>query len=136
MHIKRYGNLSRNWAVLNCILYLRYGSSSKIHTVKRYKLLQIKIFSYSFVKFSPKVPLLLHIVEKIERENVDFVLLSSFPSSITQKVYCVFELSGHQTNALLSEILIFLVTAAYELRSMSNDPKHASLWLSDIPFCL
>ena len=102
--------------------------------MKRYKLLQIKTFSYSFVKFSSRVPLLLHTVEKIEGENVDFVLLSSFPSSITQKVYSVFELSGHQTNALLSEIFIFLVTAACELRSMSYDPTHASLWLSDIPF--
>ena len=52
----------------------------------------MKALSYSYVKYSPRVPLLLLTVKKIERENFDFVLLlsSSFPSSITQKVYDVY----------------------------------------------
>ena len=56
----------------------------------------------------------------------------SFPSRITHDVY---EWFTHQTNALISEIFLFLVRAACELRSMSYGPKHASWWLSYTPFC-
>ena len=47
----------------------------------------------------------------------------SFPSSISQKVYSVYEPSKHQTNVLLSEIFLFLVTAACELRLISYGPN-------------
>ena len=81
----------------------------------------MKTLSYSYVKYSPRVPWLLLTVEKIEHENFDFVLLSFFllsslPSSITQKVYEVYEWSTHQMNALLSEIFLFLVRPACQLR--------------------
>ena len=36
----------------------------------------MKTFTYSYVKYSPRVPLVLLTVEKIERKNFDFVLLS------------------------------------------------------------
>ena len=61
--------------------------------------------------------------------------LSSFPSHKTQKVYGIYEQSAHQTTALLSEILLFLVRAACELRSMSYGYKHISRVLSYMPFC-
>ena len=61
--------------------------------------------------------------------------LSSFPSCITQKVYGTYKRSICQTTALLSEIFLFLVRAACELKSMSYCPKHASQWLSYMPFC-
>ena len=95
--------------------------------------------------YSPRVLLLLLTVKKIESENFDFVLLfllsfflsfflSSFPSSITQKLCGVYERSAHQTN-VPSEIFLFFVRAACELRSTSYGPKHASRWLSCTPFC-
>ena len=61
--------------------------------------------------------------QEIEHESFDFVL-SSFPSSITQKVYGMYEQSAHQMNTLLSKIFLFLVRAACELR-LSYGPKHA-----------
>ena len=64
-----------------------------------------------------------------------FVLLSSCSSSITQKVYNVHERFTHQMNALLSEIFLFLVRVACELRSLSYNPKQASRWLFCTPFC-
>ena len=55
-----------------------------------------------------------------------FLLLSSFSLSITQKVYGIYKRSAHLMNTLLSEIILILVKAAYELRLMSYGPKHAS----------
>ena len=52
-----------------------------------------------------------------------FFFFLSFPSSITQKVYSIHEQSTHQTNALLSEIFLFLVRAACMLRSTSYGPN-------------
>ena len=51
---------------------------------------EMKALSYSYVKYSPRVPLLRLTVKKIERESFDFVLLllllsSSFPSRVTRK---------------------------------------------------
>ena len=67
----------------------------------------MKTLSYSYVKYSPRVPLLLLTVKKIKRENFNFVVplpsSSSFPSCITQKVYSVYKLSSHQTTALLQK---------------------------------
>ena len=65
-----------------------------------------------------------------------FLVLSSFSSSITQKVYGISKRSAHQMNALLSEIFLILVRAACELRSMSYGPKHTSRFLSCTPFCV
>ena len=118
----------------------------------------MKALSYSYVKYSPRFSLLLLTIEKIERENFDFVLLSfflsflllsfflsffpsffflsfflsSFPSRITQKVYSVYERSAHQTNAILSKIFLFLVRAVCELRATSYVPKRTSRWFSYI----
>ena len=90
----------------------------------------MKTVSYSYVKYSPRVPSLLLTVEKIECEILilffflsSSFFLSSLPSSITQNVYGVYERSTHQTNALLSEIFLFLVRASCELRSMSYGPN-------------
>ena len=52
-----------------------------------------------------------------------FLLLSSFPSNITQKVYSVYKRSTDQANALLSVIFLLLVRAACELRFTSYGPK-------------
>ena len=38
-------------------------------------------------------------------------------------------------DALLSEIFLYLVRAAWELRSTRYGPKHALWWLSYMPFC-
>ena len=102
---------------------------------KRSKVMQT--LGYFYVKYCPRVPLLLLTVEKIKHENFDLVVLLSFsfPSRTSQKVYCVYERSARQTNALLSEIFLFLVRAAYELRSMNYGPKHMARWLFYAPFC-
>ena len=42
--------------------------------------------------------------------------------------------STDQTNALLSEIFLFLVRAACKLRLASYGPKHTSQWFSFMPF--
>ena len=79
----------------------------------------MKTLSYSYVKYSPRVSLLLLTVEKIERESFDFALLlllsfflSFFSIMHNSKVYSVYEQSAHQTNALLSEIFLFWVRTA------------------------
>ena len=116
--IKKYGSTAYVGIsqVQNGIVYLRYGSSSKINKQRSAKLLYMKTFSYSNVKYTPRVPFILLIVKKIECENFDFVLfllsfsfLSSFPSHITQKVYDIYERSAHQMTVLLPEIILFLV---------------------------
>ena len=84
----------------------------------------MKILTYSNVMCAPRVPLILLTVEKIERGNFDFVLLSSFPSCITQKMCNIYKQSAHQTTALLSEIFLFLVRATCELRSASYGSQH------------
>ena len=91
----------------------------------------MKVLNYSYVKYSPRVPLLLLIVNKIRRDNFDlffflflsFFLSSCLPSPITQKVFSVYERSGHQTTALSSKIFLFLGRAACELRSTSLAPN-------------
>ena len=79
----------------------------------------MQTLSYFYVKYCPRVPILLLTFEKIEHKNFDFVLLSSFcfPLRIPQKVYCVYKQSAHQTNALLLEIFLFLVRAANTLKA-------------------
>ena len=85
----------------------------------------MKTLSYSNMKHTTRVPLILLTVEKIERENLDFVLLSflfhSFSLHIAQQLHvygtaCVYERSAWQTTTLLSEIFFFLVRAACKLR--------------------
>ena len=106
----------------------------------------MKTLSYSKVKYTSRVSLILMTVEKIEHENFDFVLfllsfflsffLSSFPSRITQKVYGVYERSGHHKTALLPEIILFLVIVACELRLVSYGLiNHTSLTLFYMQFC-
>ena len=63
-----------------------------------------------------------------------FFFPPSFPSCITEKVYDTYEHSTDQTNPLLSEIFLFLVRTACELRSTNSGPKHASRWLFYMPF--
>ena len=91
----------------------------------------MKTLSYSKVKYTPGVSLILRTVEKVEHENFDFLLLllllsSSFLSCITQKVYGIYERSALQTTALLSDIIYFLVRVTCELRSGSYSSKHTS----------
>ena len=82
--INKRGNyfLSMDWAglkwrpVLKVLEQLQDKDSKEMQKSYRWKAL-----SYSYVKYSSRVPLLLLTVEKIERENFDFVLfllLSSF----------------------------------------------------------
>ena len=96
----------------------------------------MKTLRYSNVQYSPRVPLILLTVEKIEGDNFDlfFFFFLSFPLHITQKLCGVYKRSAHQTNALLSDIFLFLVRAACELRSASYGSKHTSQSLSDKPF--
>ena len=56
-----------------------------------------------------------------------FLLLSSFPRSITQKVYSVYKQSTHQTDALLSEIFLFLVRAVCKLSCVTKAFLYAIL---------
>ena len=81
----------------------------------------MKTFSWSYVKYSPRVPLLLLTVEKIESENsiLFFLFLSFFSIKHNSKAYAVYEQFAHQTNPLLLEIFLFLVRATCELLSMS-----------------
>ena len=51
------------------------------------------------------------------------------------KPYGVYERSAHQMTLLLLEILLFLVRAAYKLRSVSYASKHALWLLSNMPYC-
>ena len=97
----------------------------------------MKSHNYSTVKYTPKVPLILLIVEKIACENFNFVLLLSFFLVLSLmhncKVYDVNELSAHQTTALLSEIIIFFwVGTVCKIQCVSYGSKHASQPLSDM----
>ena len=71
-----------------------------------------KTTSYSNVKYSPRAPLILLTVEKIEHENFDFVFLVSFLvfffyfKHISEKLYGVYKQPAHQTTALLSQMLL------------------------------
>ena len=51
------------------------GAAPKYTQQRDAKLLQMKALSYSYVKRSSRVPLLLLTVRKIESENFDFVLV-------------------------------------------------------------
>ena len=124
--------------VQNGVLYLRYRSSSMINTAKwRKSLIDEKTLSILIIKYASRVPLIPLTVEKIEHENCDFPLsfFLSFSSCITQKLCRLYKRSAHQTIALLSEIFLFLVRAAYKLRSASYGSKHASQSLSYTSFC-
>ena len=80
------------------------------------KPLFMKTVSYSNAKETLRVPLILQRVQKSKCESFDLVLLLlSFPSSLTQKLYGVYKSSVHQMTALLSEIFLLLVRAACEL---------------------
>ena len=76
----------------------------------------MKTLSFCIVKYTPKVPLILLTVEKIEHEKYNLVLLLLlrllFSSHITQKVYGVYEGTADQMIALLSDIIFFLVRVA------------------------
>ena len=61
--------------------------------------------------------------------------LLSFCSCIAQKLYSIYKWSACQMIALLSEIFLFLVRAACELRLASYFSKHALQSPSDTPFC-
>ena len=64
-----------------------------------------------------------------------FFFLLSFPTHITQTLCGVYGWSAHQMTALLSEMCLFWVRGACELRSASYGLKHASRFLCDTPFC-
>ena len=101
--------------------------------------------SYSSVKYSPRGPLLILIVEKIECEHFDFVLCSSSASfsfssssifffSITrnsESIQRILRIRNPNECATIRD-LPFLVTAVCELRSTSYGPKHSLRWLIPI----
>ena len=76
--------------VQNGVMYIMYRTSSKITLAEWYKALIGKTFSYSIVKHTPRVSLILLTVEQIGSEIFDFVivviLLLYFHSHITQKL--------------------------------------------------
>ena len=89
--------LSRDWASLKWRPLLKEWEQLQDKHSEQMK--EMKTLSYSYVKYSSGVPLLLLTVEKVKHENFDFVLhlflflllllsSSSFPSCITQKAYC------------------------------------------------
>ena len=100
----------------------------------------MKTLSYFNVKYNPRVPLILLTLRKSNVKIFIFFFflssfLSSFPSHITQKVYSVYKLSAHQTTALLSKFLLFLVRAECKLKSASYGFKHTSQTCFCMPFC-
>ena len=118
----------------------------------------MKTLSYSYVKYSLRVPLLLLTVKKIKCENFDFALflssiffcLLSFPSCMWAKIdklqpkmhiavaflYAILckRHFTYQTIALLSEILILLVRPVCELLLESYGSKYVLQPLSDTTF--
>ena len=93
----------------------------------------MKTLSYSYVKYAPRVPLIILTVEKIESENFDLFFFFLFFSLMHIGVY---EQSAHQTTALLPEIIFFFVKAACELRLASYSSKHMSQTLFYTPLCV
>ena len=85
----------------------------------------MKTFSYFYVKYRPRVPLLLLTVEKIQCKNFDFVIvvpLSSFLFFIMHNSKSILLLRTIQTPNECTTIrnLRFLVIAACGLRSTST----------------
>ena len=100
----------------------------------------MKTLAYSSAKSTLTVPLILLTVEKIECDISDFVLLSFFLSFFSfmhnsKTVWDIYEQLAHQKTALLSDIVLFWVRAACELRSASYGSKHTSRFLSGTQFC-
>ena len=93
----------------------------------------MKTLSYSNVKYTLRITLILLTVEKIEHENFDFVLFL-FPYA-QLKNYMAYTNNMH-TKRLLSEIFFVWVRAACKLRWASYGSKHTSRSLSDMPFCM
>ena len=117
------------------------GAAPRYTQQSNAKNLQMKTLSYSKIKYTPTVPIILTTIKKIERENFDFVLFFFFlsffllfPSHIAQKVY-IYETSAQQMTALLLETILLLVRAACELRSLSCGSIHILWTLFYIPFC-
>ena len=102
----------------------------------------MKTLSYSKIKYTPRVPLILITVEKIEHQIFDFIFLLSFFLSfffflffflsLTHKSKSIRRIrkSAHQATALLSEIILFLARASRQLRSPSYGLKRTSRTLS------
>ena len=92
----------------------------------------MRTLSYSNVRYTHRVPLILLTVNKIECENFNFVLLLCCSSSFffflihNSKLYGIYEQSAHQMTTLLSEIFFFWVRAACKLRlaSYSSNTHH------------
>ena len=105
--------LSMDWAGFECCHVLkRYWSSSKINTCSE-EMQNSYIWNSELLlcQIHPQSPITSPHCQEIECENFDFVLLlpSSFfflsrSSSITHKVYSIYQWFTHQTNALLSGI--------------------------------
>ena len=83
----------------------------------------MKTLSYSYVKHSPSVAILLLTVEKIKCEKFYYVFL------LTSSFFLV------TTNAILPEFFLSLIRAVCELRLTSYCPKQVSRWLSCTPYC-
>ena len=123
--IKKYGSyfLSRDWSSSKWRPVLKAWEQLQDKTQRSdAKLLQMKTLSYSYVKYSPRVPLILLAVEEIKCKNFDFVLLLLLLS--------FFSLT-HNSNCTLYTIC----TPNNSSKTVSYGPKHASLCLSYLPFC-
>ena len=112
--------------VQNGCLYLRYGSSSVITTVKWDKT-PTKSLCYNYYKNATRVLLLHTKAEKNEHKIFDFVILPFFLSSphITQNLRGYMNVVHAKVNALLQWVGLFWFIAACEPWLVSYDPKHA-----------
>ena len=119
------------WVVSKWCSVLKVWEQLEINTAKWCKTLREKSLSYSKVKYIPRVPLIPVTAKKIEYKHFDLVLLlihlllsfflSSYPSSINQKVCNVYEQSAHQKQLLYFQRLLFLwleLHASYDRRVM------------------
>ena len=69
----------------------------------------MKALSYSDIKHTPKVPLILLTVEKIKHEYFDFVLLSSFCNNPELSTSLYFPLTS-LCHAFMNRTIVFYIT--------------------------
>ena len=115
--------------VWNGVLYLTYGSSSKINTPQWCKT-SLKTRSYFYVTIAPEF-YYFSSQSRISNTKISILLFYfispslfflSFLFSFPQHIYDGYERSRQQTNSPLSDIFLISVRAAWELRSTSNGP--------------
>ena len=97
----------------------------------------VKSLTYSCVKYTPRVPLTLLKVKKIEHKSWFCYCFSFFLSLIRLKNYRPYNKHlTHQKTTLLSEMFLFWVKAKCKLWLVGYGFKHAWQSLSNVPFCM